>query len=92
MTLLELSDMTGADLILTYRSGRGTEWICSLRRAQVKEYSQDTFITETCGIGTTPEAAMADYANKLKNRWRWLVIDAEIGERRDFSVPDSLTA
>ena len=85
MTLIELSDITGADLCLRRYSGQGSRWSCALEHAETKDAADAATRVSTFGNADSPETAMSDYAEKLRGK---LLVVGTAG--RTYQIPETL--
>ena len=90
MTIGELSDIIGCDLIIKRHANQNGRYTAEFERTEVKNYKESSVMVRFYGNGGTPEEAVSDYVEKI--RGKWLVINAMDEEkRREFGVPHTLT-
>ena len=86
MTIYDLGDVMGTDLIARRFAGQGTRWSARFEQTEIQE---GCFLVGAYGDGDTPVEAIADYAERIRGKvlvhrhWR--------DGRREYSVPKTLT-
>ena len=86
MNLSQYADVLDLDLQVRYIN-RQHRWVARYKNADTKQSSDDRFIESIHGTGSTPEEALNDYANKLKDLI--LVVNpSDIDHRSEHLVPD----
>jgi hypothetical protein len=87
MTLNELSTVAGLELTCELHPWG---WAARFKECEVKDQPDDGVLAGMYGEGPTPEAALDDYAQQLHGKI--LVHKAMSDQRREFRIPDTLTA
>jgi hypothetical protein len=96
MTLIELSDITGHNIIITKYANQNNRWSASIEHAEVIERDnhgklKEGVLASMYGSGASPRAALRDYTEKIKGGV--LVFNAMSRDKRqEFNVPSTLTS
>ncbi len=85
MTLEELGDIAGVNLIITRYANQENRYTADFEHTEIKENQDSGILRSTYGNGKTPKCAMSDYAGKISNKW--LVINAYSDNRKEFGIP-----
>jgi len=88
MTLNELSDITGRDIILRRYAKQGTRWIAKLEGSLVIEQGHEGSLVSGYGDGASPHEALSDYVRYLQGAT--LVFNSGEKDRAEFGVPSTL--
>lgn len=89
MTIGELSDIIGCNLIIERYANQDSRYVAEFESTRVVEDKRDSVMAGLYGNGGTPEEAVRDYVEKI--RGKWLIIHAMDEERRkEFGVPHTL--
>ena len=90
MTIYELADMLGSDLIIRRYANQKNRFTASFEHAETKPSESSSCLTSEYGNShISAENAISDYVNSI--RGKWLVINAMLDSRKEFGVPESLT-
>lgn len=87
MDIQEYADAINLELDLKYYPNQKGRWIASFSDTEVKG---DGVLIGEYGNGASPVYAISDYIEKIAGKT--IVVRANGDERREFVVPDSLTA
>lgn len=88
MTIEELGDVLGVDLVIKRRPDQGRRYTAAFFRVEVKENSSSSILAGEYGTGRTPNEAINDYIDKI--RGKLLVFNALSSNRKEISVPQTL--
>ena len=86
MTIEELADIIGDDLIIRRYSNQDNRYMAHFEKATIKEGIGITYLH---GEGKSPAEAVNDYIQEI--RGKHLVVDAFGDDRREFHVPETLS-
>lgn len=85
ITLEAFAEIIGQNITLTRYQGQKGRWCCQIDRAEVM---LNGGLLGEHGNGTSPDAAMADYARLIAGKR--IAINAMTKDRREYNVPAEL--
>ena len=88
MTIEELGDVVGVDLIIRRYAGQDNRYTCSFEGVETKTSHADPCLAGTYGSGKSAQVAVVDYVNSIKGK---LLIFGHGTNRKEFGVPNTLT-
>ena len=88
MTIEELADILGVDLIIRRYANQNNRYIAQFERTEVKQCKTDKILNSEYGSAKTPQEAIEDYAKRICGKW--LIINAYGENRKEFGVPITL--
>ena len=89
MTIEDLGDVIGVDLIIRRYANQDNRYMCEFKSTETKTHKDDPVLSGEYGSGNSPTQAVADYVRII--RGKWLVIDSRGNDRKEFGVPETLT-
>jgi len=87
MTLAEYADIIRCDIIITRYHNQNDRYTVQFEGSEIKE---GEFLSGIYGNADTIAGAIEDYVDKIKGKL--LVIGAYTESRREYGVPNTLTA
>lgn len=86
MTVNELADLLGRNICLIRYHNQNERWSAQFEHCETKESEHGPVLSGTYGSGSTPDKALADYAQRISNQI--LVFNAYGGNnRQEFRCP-----
>ncbi len=90
MTIGELADILELELIIRRYPNQQGRYCAKFEGAEIKEDKHSSILISVHGNAYSPLGAIDNYINDI--RGKWMVINAASpDERREFSIPNSLT-
>jgi hypothetical protein len=86
MKLTEFAEVIDETLLITFSPSCQT-WQARFEDSSLKNDAQDPFLRGEFGTGANPQAALADYVQKIRGR---ILIFDSADERAKFNVPKTL--
>lgn len=87
MTLFEVGDVLGADLIVRRFANQRNRWSCGFESTMARDGNHG--LVGNYGSGVTPSEAIADYVQNIRGRTLLAFMDSPT-LRREVRVPDTL--
>jgi len=86
VNILDLAEVCGEEITLTYFPNQGGRWCCRFSKGAIKD---GRMLAGVHGNGQTPSAAIMDYARQLRGH-RLVFHDMDPDRRHECNVPKGL--